>query len=121
MRDLFRIEIDETRLRTSNYQPATRNCEPARPQPIAIESSANDTPIGERNRRRAIPRLGAVRVIAQELRALMPLGRRRQKHPHRLRDRPPIARDFQFHRLVEAGRIGAAIGQEQAWHSQEAV
>ncbi len=102
VRDLFRIEIDETNLRTGNNQAVPGHSEAAWPQSIAVERRAYYAAVAEGQSRRAIPRLGAVHVVAQEGRGVRSHDRRRKQHSDRLGKRSAVLRK-QLNRLIETG------------------
>ena len=82
------------------------------PQSVAIERGADHASIGERNRRRTIPRLHQRSVILVE-RPLLRLDMRiarpclRNQHGHHVRQTAPRLHQ-QLHGIVEAGGIAAA-------------
>ena len=84
-----------------------------RAQPVPVERRADDAPVGEDDRRGAVPRLDEAGVIAKNARTCgsssgFPLPRRRHEHRERVPHVAPAANE-QLERVVEHRRVGAAL------------
>ena len=87
------------------------------PEPVAIEDGADHRAVGERNRRRAVPRLHQRRVILVErlqlLRhRLVVLPRLRDHHQDRVRQRSPGHHE-ELEDVVEGRRVAAALADHR--------
>ena len=89
----------------------------ARPQPVAIERRADDAPVGERDRRRTVPRLHqagverveALQLLGQVLAVAVGLG---DHHHHGVR-RGSAGEHEQLEHVVERRRVGVALGDDR--------
>ena len=97
----------------AQHDPAVLGLEPAtRPQAVAVERGADHAPVGEGDRRRAVPRLHqaavegveAPEVVGHVLAALVGLG---DHHHHRVREAAAGQRE-QLEHVVERRRVGPA-------------
>ena len=88
-----------------------------RTQAVAIEHGADDLAVGERDRRRAVPRLHHRRVILVERLALgrhrlVPGPRLGNHHEHRVRQRA-AGHDEELEHVVEGRRVAAAFADDR--------
>ena len=108
--DPLRIKVHQTRFRTGNDQRIFGEEEAAGTQAIAIQGHADQVAIGKGQRRRAVPGLDAIGVVAKKGRLLLAAGRR-QQHSDRFCDTAAVAGE-QLDDFVEAGRIRAILGKD---------
>ena len=105
--------IEHPDFRRHDDQVVVGDDEARRPQAVAVERGADLAAVGERHRRRAIPRLHQRGVVFVEGAAILVhqrIARPRlgNHHHHRVRQRIP-AHDEQFQRVVERGRVRLAV------------
>ena len=94
-----------------------RHVIPRRAQAVAIEHRADDLAVGERDRRRAVPRLHHRRVILVERLALrrhrlVPGPRLGNHHEHCMRQRA-AGHDEELEHVVEGRRVAAAFADDR--------
>ncbi len=107
MDDSLRIKVHQAGFRSGDHQRIFGQEEAAGAQAIAVQGHAHQVTVGKGQRRRAIPGLNAIRVVAKKSRVLLPAGGR-QQHSDRFCDTAAVARQ-QLDHLVEAGRIGSVL------------
>ena len=112
-----RVDVEDADLAGQHDQAVAGHPVPPGAQAVAVEHRADHRAVGERDQRRAVPRLhqrGVVPVEGAPLRRhlLVVLPRLRDHHQHRVRQRP-AAHVQQFQALVEAGRIAGVLVQDR--------
>ena len=115
--DLPDIHRQHASLRSQNHQAIRRHLIATGTQPVAVERRADELPIGETDRRRAIPGFLHRRVILVEsspieihLRIGDP-GLRNQHH-HGVRKRA-ASHGQEFHRIVQTRRVALFLGDDR--------
>ncbi len=87
--DLRRVDVDHADLRRHDHQIVVGHPVPARPQAVAVEHGADHLAVGERDARRAVPRLHHAGVELVErapvgVHLVVVLPRLRDHHQHRV-------------------------------------
>ena len=101
--DRVGVDICQADFGAGDHQPGIGNDKAARAETVAIERRADKTAVREDQRRRAVPGLHDVGVIAMECGFLDADGRR-QHHTHRFRDVAVVVRE-QLGHFVETHRV----------------
>ena len=115
--DVLRRDVEDADLRRHDHEVVLRHVVARRPQAVAIEHGADDRPVGEGDRRRAVPRLHQRRVVFVErpqlrAHALVAGPRLGDRHQDRVRQRPPRHHQELEH-VVERGGVAAAFADDR--------
>ncbi len=110
-------DVEQAGLRAEHHVPVGRLDPASGAQAVAVERRSHHAPIGERHRRRPVPRLhhaGVERVEAlQVVRQVVAVAERLGDHHHRrVRQRAP-GQHQQLEHVVERRRVGVAGGDDR--------
>ena len=115
--DVFHGNVQHARLRRQHHEPVLRAGVAHRPQPVAVQQRADQPPVGERHRRRPVPRLHQPGMELEEPPQIRPhrifrpprLG---DQHQHGVMDLAPAQRQ-QFEQVVQVRAVAAELFQHR--------
>ena len=110
--DVLRGDVQQPRLGAEHDVAVERLHPAAGPQPVAVERGADHAPVGEGDRRRAVPRLHEAGVVGVEglqvVRQVVPVAVGLGDHHHRRVGQRAARQHQQLEHVVEGGRVGVA-------------
>ena len=116
-RHLVRRQIQHAGLGRQHHEAVPGHHVAHRPQSVAVQRRPHQPPVGERHRRRSVPRLHQPRVVLEEPPQIRPhrvfrAPRLRNQHQHRVVDLAPAQRQ-QLEHVVEIRAVAAEILEDR--------
>ena len=120
--DLVGREVEHAGFRGHHHQAVARHAVARRTQAVSVEHGADHHAVGERHRRRAVPRLHQRRVVFVEglqrrVHGLVRGPRLRNHHQHRVRQRA-AGHDQELQHVVEGRGVAAPFADDRQQPAQ---